>query len=303
MDHKLTIDEEQELPCCCFVASWHWKTRHIYHSDQLLSEFLKATGGGYWIDCSIEPVLPVIQNLIKQTPGWTYLTYEDHPEQVITLMQQCGVCKIPYWSTNRTPFETQSPNSGTSKEWRELALEKANVGQYHEALQLLTRVIDNDPSDAIANYNLSAIIQMLPTIPTRLAIPTLFRVVQSNPEDSSAHSILTSILFPLEPELVIAGYQALMNTTHPTKSFRAQHALASLTGQAATSDPGYVKAVFDDLSETFEEKLVDRLQYRVPWELLEGIHELSGVREANWVILDLGKDSHSYVSCPSLSRV
>ena len=51
--------------------------------------------------------------------------------------------------------------------------------------------------------------------------------------------------------------------------------LATLTGPGAaarTAAPAYVRDVFDELADSFEEKLVSHLAYRVPWQLLEVGH-------------------------------
>mmetsp|Transcript_22050 Transcript_22050/g.44056 ORF Transcript_22050/g.44056 Transcript_22050/m.44056 type:complete len:517 (-) Transcript_22050:36-1586(-) len=57
---------------------------------------------------------------------------------------------------------------------------------------------------------------------------------------------------------------------------RAEHLTAILTqsGQSALkSSEEYVKTVFDGLADVFEERLVDKLGYRVPWQLFDIVYE------------------------------
>jgi predicted TPR repeat methyltransferase len=77
---------------------------------------------------------------------------------------------------------------------------------------------------------------------------------------------------------------------------RAVHSLATLQGEAETAAPAYVREVFDELAETFEEKLVTHLEYRVPWLLVDALkkHEPSVFSEggvaspASWRVADVG---------------
>ena len=58
---------------------------------------------------------------------------------------------------------------------------------------------------------------------------------------------------------------------------RAEHLTAILTqsGQSALkSSEEYVKTVFDGLADVFEVRLVDKLGYRVPWQLFDIVYEV-----------------------------
>lgn len=97
-----------------------------------------------------------------------------------------------------------------------------------------------------------------------------------------------------EPQAVIAGYEAII--ARFPHHVRAVHSLATLHGQATTAAPAYVKEVFDELAETFEEKLVTHLEYRVPWLLVDALKKvkprvfsLSGGDEpSQWRVADVG---------------
>jgi len=111
------------------------------------------------------------------------------------------------------------------------------------------------------------------------------------PDDITAHIFLGTILAATERDAVIEVYRRLVgNGASPNP--RAEHRLAVLTGEgpsALSAAPDYVREVFDELADTFEEKLVSHLSYRVPWDLY---HAMQDVRppspEGGWRVLDLG---------------
>lgn len=76
------------------------------------------------------------------------------------------------------------------------------------------------------------------------------------------------------------------------------HSLATLEGATTTrtAAPAYVAEVFDELADSFEEKLVAHLEYRVPWQLVEALQKLSppgftpkgSTTEPQWIVADVG---------------
>lgn len=104
-----------------------------------------------------------------------------------------------------------------------------------------------------------------------------------------------------EPQAVVAGYDAIIASS--PHHVRAVHSLATLRGAATTAAPEYVKEVFDELAETFEEKLVTHLEYRVPWLLVDALKrversvfadrgidasEAAAVAPVTWRVADVG---------------
>jgi predicted TPR repeat methyltransferase len=70
---------------------------------------------------------------------------------------------------------------------------------------------------------------------------------------------------------------------------RSQHMLRALSGEAADNAPeGYVTALFDDYAATFDQDLVERLDYRVPEQLAEALRRLRGDAPPLGRGLDLG---------------
>ncbi len=113
------------------------------------------------------------------------------------------------------------------------------------------------------------------------------------PDDATAHALLGTVLVASERDAVVHAYRRLVASTTPPNP-RAQHRLAVLTGEgpsATSAAPEYVSQVFDELADSFEEKLVEHLQYRVPWDLYEAVRALRPPPPPpakGWRVLDLG---------------
>lgn len=111
----------------------------------------------------------------------------------------------------------------------------------------------------------------------------------------SHHLVCRSVYYQEEPQAVLAGYRSIV-AKFP-HHVRAVHSLATLQGAAETAAPAYVREVFDELADTFEEKLVTHLEYRVPWLLVDALkkHEpavfsdgKSRDRSREWRVADVG---------------
>ncbi|GLE04924.1 hypothetical protein PINS_up013905 [Pythium insidiosum] len=143
------------------------------------------------------------------------------------------------------------------------------------AAALYTRVLSRQPKCPRSNFNLAVILQTMGE--AFFAIDHMLRVVAHDDNDAVAHTVLRTVLHTEEPELVLAGYDALL-AQHPTH-VRAKHSVATLRGDATVAAPAYVRQVFDDLAETFEEKLVTHLEYRVPWQLVDALQQCKRARQ------------------------
>lgn len=96
----------------------------------------------------------------------------------------------------------------------------------------------------------------------------------------------SAVLFDSERNAVLRGYELLVREN--SKNYRAVHILASMLGEAKSSQPEYVSQIFDDLSANFDVKLVEHLEYKVPWLLRDLVQDFTETQEANWKALDLG---------------
>ncbi|KAG2532153.1 hypothetical protein JM18_000585 [Phytophthora kernoviae] len=163
---------------------------------------------------------------------------------------------------------------------REAALEEFETGNFLPAAMSFVKVL--------LRY---------PACETFFAVSCMLRVVALDDSDSVAHTVLRSVYYLDEPDLVTAGYHSIL-AAHSTTHVRSVHSLATLEGETTTKTaaPAYVAEVFDELAETFEEKLVAHLEYRVPWQLVEALQKLSpsgfipkgSTSGSEWVVADIG---------------
>ena len=142
------------------------------------------------------------------------------------------------------------------------------------ALQLLgfVRKARADRDDIDAHFNAGVLFHQLDL--ALLAVAMFGRVAEERPRDVTAHCMLKEVLFPLEREEVVSVYRAMARSN--PGNVRAVHHLAVLTGQgesAMRAEASYVAEVFDGLADTFEQKLVEHLGYRVPWILRDVVDE------------------------------
>jgi len=142
------------------------------------------------------------------------------------------------------------------------ALELSETGEMVLSLHLFSDALQLNPYHVASNYNVGALLHMLGQ--PRVAIRYLMRVVEEKPDDATAHHVLGSVLYELEPEVVVGMYRDVVRRRPENR--RAAHWLACLTGEgesAVSASPDYVREVFDNLAPTFEDKLVNHLNYRV----------------------------------------
>ncbi|TYZ67023.1 hypothetical protein PybrP1_011693 [[Pythium] brassicae (nom. inval.)] len=167
----------------------------------------------------------------------------------------------------KPPASASSAADETLAEMRDEATSLFESGDFLAAASLFVRVLRENPACPKANFNLAVILQMLGE--TYFAVHFLLQVVAADDNDSVAHTVLRSVYYPVEPDAVVAGYEAIIAAA--PHHVRAVHSLATLRGAATSAAPAYVQKVFDELAETFEEKLVTHLEYRVPWLLVDAL--------------------------------
>ncbi|KUF97202.1 Aquaporin-9 [Phytophthora nicotianae] len=199
------------------------------------------------------------------------------------------------------PLDVNDPNL---VKMREEALELFETGQFLPAASSFVSVLLRCPTCTKSSFNLAVILQMIGE--TYFAVASILRVVALDDSDSVAHTVLRyeqivagllSVYYQEEPDLVVAGYRSILASNRDSH-VRAVHSLATLEGATTTKTaaPAYVAKVFDELADSFEEKLVAHLEYRVPWQLVEALQKLSppgfipkdSTAEPEWVVADVG---------------
>ncbi|CAI5701548.1 unnamed protein product [Peronospora effusa] len=178
---------------------------------------------------------------------------------------------------------------------RQEALELFETGDFLSAASRFVNVLMRCPTCTKSSFNLAVILHTIGE--TYFAVAHMLRVVAIDDSDSVAHTVLRSVYYPKEPDLVVAGYQLIISANRDSH-VRAAHSLATLEGATTTrtASPAYVAEVFDELADCFEEKLVAHLEYRVPWQLVEALQILSppgfisqdSTTDPTWVVADVG---------------
>ncbi|KAH7482457.1 hypothetical protein KRP22_008333 [Phytophthora ramorum] len=178
---------------------------------------------------------------------------------------------------------------------REDALQLFESGQLLPAASSFVKVLLRCPACTKSSFNLAVILQTIGE--TYFAVSCMLRVVALDDSDSVAHTVLRSVYYLEDPDLVSSGYHSII-AKNCDSHVRAVHSLATLEGATTTrtAAPAYVAEVFDELAESFEEKLVAHLEYRVPWQLVEALQKLSppgltpkgSISEPEWAVADVG---------------
>ncbi|CAM9298445.1 unnamed protein product [Phaeothamnion confervicola] len=164
-----------------------------------------------------------------------------------------------------------------------------DAGDAAGALRCFAHAAALDPLHASASFNCGVLLQQF-GLPL-LAVGYVARAAELDPTDATAHAVLGAVLFDAEPAAVVDAYRGIVRR-HPGNA-RAAHQLAVLAGEGAAvrgASAAYVTAVFDGLADSFEEKLVDHLHYKVPWQLLGAVRAICDENAAGgaWRVIDLG---------------
>ncbi len=146
-----------------------------------------------------------------------------------------------------------------------LALSKKKSGDGPGAIVTYKQVLELEPMNVDTLYNLACCYK--DNSQQTLAIKTYREVLRLVPYHSSANSNL-AFLYHLAGniDLAVQHYRMVLEVNPDHQA--AQHMVAALTGAMATHSPDdYVKTIFDNYSEYFEQSLVKELEYCVPGSL------------------------------------
>ena len=199
----------------------------------------------------------------------------------------------------------------------------ASLGQLDAAVKSYKKVIAINPNSAEAHYNLGATLQRLGQLDA--AVKSYKKVIAINPDYAEAHNnkILSVIYlftngqipdalntvevlikdYPNEALLynMCGGcYASLGQLDMAVKNYEKalaikpdyavpQHMLNSLIGYTSKEPPKeYIKNLFDDFAERFDDSLVEGLQYRLPFLVKDLILKLHTTKSKFEKAIDLG---------------
>jgi len=199
----------------------------------------------------------------------------------------------------------------------------ANLGQLDTAISYYEKALAIKPDYAEAHYNLGFLLHRLGQLDA--AVRSYKKVVAIKPDYAEAHNnkILSVIYFFTNGQIpdaidilealikdnpndallfnMIGGcYVSLGQLDMAIKSYEKalafkpdyavpQHMLNALTGNTSTEPPKeYVKNLFDDYAERFDDSLIKQLGYKLPFLMKELILKLDSPRNKFEKVIDLG---------------
>jgi predicted TPR repeat methyltransferase len=199
----------------------------------------------------------------------------------------------------------------------------ANLGQLDAAISYYEKALSIKPNYAEAHYNLGFTLQRLGQLDA--AVRSYKKVVAIKPEYAEAHNnkILSVIYFFTKDQIpdAIDTLEALIKDNpndallfnmsggcyvslgQPDKAIRhykqalaikpdyavPQHMLNSLIGFTSKEPPKeYIKNLFDDFAERFDDSLVEGLQYKLPFLIKDLILKLHTTKSKFEKAIDLG---------------
>jgi predicted TPR repeat methyltransferase len=163
------------------------------------------------------------------------------------------------------------------------------LGQLDAAVRSYKMVVAIKPDYAEAHKNkiLSAIFLF-----TNGQIPDAIDILEALIKDNSDDALLFNMLGGCyvshgQPDMAIKCYEKAL-TIKPNYAV-PKHMLNSLTGNTSTEPPKeYVKNLFDDYAERFDDSLIKQLGYKLPFLMKELILKLDPPRNKFKKVIDLG---------------
>lgn len=167
-----------------------------------------------------------------------------------------------------------------------LAITYKSLGDLSSAISVYRQLVKINNSHIDGLYNLGGCFRDLPD--TASAIECYEKVVNLNPEHSAA---INNLAFTLHRagriKEALQQYKLLLKLRPEDAS--TMHMVAALEGENPEQPPvEYVKEVFDNYSETFEESLIEKLEYSVPEKLFDRLSHLHDIPSCFDTCADLG---------------
>jgi predicted TPR repeat methyltransferase len=166
-----------------------------------------------------------------------------------------------------------------------LAICQKQCGLYNQCIESYHRALELDPDDTDSLYNLAGCYHTVNKFED--AINCYVSLLKKEPQHQSAMNNLAYIYHKTgRIEQAESYYKQLLNVNPEHAS--ADHMLASISGNHRSSAPlSYIKEVFDNYSDHYEDSLTNKLQYSLPDKLHTMVSGLSGQKQFNQ-LLDLG---------------
>jgi len=163
------------------------------------------------------------------------------------------------------------------------------LGQLDAAVRSYKKVVAIKPDYAESHNNkILSVIYFFTNGQIPDAIDTLEALIKDNPNDALLFNMSGGCYASLgQPDKAIRYYKQAL-AIKPDYAV-PQHMLNALTGLTSKTPPKeYVKNLFDDFAEKFDDSLVKKLEYRLPFLMKELIFKLDSTRNKFNKVIDLG---------------
>jgi predicted TPR repeat methyltransferase len=163
------------------------------------------------------------------------------------------------------------------------------LGQLDAAVRSYKKVVAIKPDYAEAHNNkILSVIYFFTNGQIPDAIDILEALIKDNPNDALLFNMFGGCYVSLgQLDMAIKCYEKAL-AFKPDYAV-PQHMLNALTGNTSTEPPKeYVKNLFDDYAERFDDSLIKQLEYKLPFLMKELILKLDPTRKIFEKVIDLG---------------
>jgi len=163
------------------------------------------------------------------------------------------------------------------------------LGNLDQAVRLYKKVVALDPNYALESENrILKVIYFFSQGNIQDALTMLNILIDINPKDALLFNMLGGCLVSIgQPEMAITNYQKALEL-EPEYAI-PKHMLNSLTGHTSKAPPKqYVKNLFDDYAYRFNDALVNKLQYNLPFIIKELVLKSNSEKYQYKNVIDLG---------------
>ena len=167
-----------------------------------------------------------------------------------------------------------------------LAITLQGLDQLDAAVERYKKALAIKPDYAEAHYNLGDTLHKLGQLDA--SVRSYEKAIAIKPDYAEAHNNLGNTLKRLgQLDAAVRSYKKAL-AIKPDYVV-PQHMINALTGNTSTKPPKeYVKNLFDDYAERFDDSLIKQLGYKLPFLMKELILKLDPKRKAFEKVIDLG---------------
>ena len=167
-----------------------------------------------------------------------------------------------------------------------LGLTLQELGQLDAAVESYKKALAIKPDYAEVNYNLGNALNDLGQLDD--AVKSYEKALAIKPDYAEAHNNLGNVLKDLgQLDDAVKSYERALAIK--PDYLVPQHMINALTGNTSTEPPKeYVKKLFDDYAEGFDDSLIKQLGYKLPFLMKELILKLDPLRNKFEKVIDLG---------------